>query len=124
MDIELGNKIAVMQRQLKEIQSCLSGLQNIAINRNDAIHKEVVDLRKQQEIIIQKLNKLSGDVKLVNAEGKVKKSYKDYSKEEIYIMHTKQGLSWNKIASLIGCSVSTVRRKYKEYVYDDMEVDF
>lgn len=124
MDIELGNKIAVMQRQLKEIQSCLSGLQNIAINGNDAIHKEVVDLRKQQEIIIQKLNKLSGDVKLVNAEGKVKKSYKDYSKEEIYIMHTKQGLSWNKIASLIGCSVSTVRRKYKEYVYDDMEVDF
>lgn len=124
MDIELGNKIAVMQRQLKEIQSCLSGLQNIAINGNDAIHKEVVDLRKQQEIIIQKLNKLSGDVKLVNAEGKVKKSYKDYSQEEIYIMHTKQGLSWNKIASLIGCSVSTVRRKYKEYVYDDMEVDF
>lgn len=123
MDIELGNKIAVMQRQLKEIQSCLSGLQSIAMNGNDVIHKEVADLRKQQEIILQKLDKLSGDVKLVNAEGKLKQSYKDYSSEEIYAMHTKQGLSWNKIASLIGCSVSTVRRKYKEYLYDDMEVD-
>jgi DNA-binding transcriptional regulator YiaG len=124
MDIELGNKIAVMQRQLKEIQSCLSGLQSIAMNGNDVIHKEVADLRKQQDIILQKLDKLSGDVKLVNAEGKLKQSYKDYSSEEIYVMHTKQGLSWNKIASLIGCSVSTVRRKYKEYLYDDMEVDF
>lgn len=124
MDVELGNKIAVMQRQLKEIQSCLSGLQSITMNGNDAIHNEVAVLRKQQEIIIHKLNKLSGDVKLVNAEGKLKSSYKDYSSEEIYAMHTKQGLSWNKIASLIGCSVSTVRRKYKEYLYNDMEVDF
>lgn len=124
MDVELGNKIAVMQRQLKDIQSCLSGLQSITMNGNDAIHNEVADLRKQQEIIIHKLNKLSGDVKLVNAEGKLKSSYKDYSSEEIYAMHTKQGLSWNKIASLIGCSVSTVRRKYKEYLYNDMEVDF
>ena len=124
MDVELGNKIAVMQRQLKEIQSCLSGLQSIAMNGNDAIHNEVAVLRKQQEIILQRLNKLSGDVKLVNAEGKLKSSYKDYSSEEIYAMHTKQGLSWNKIASLIGCSVSTVRRKYKEYLYNDMEVDF
>ena len=124
MDVELGNKIAVMQRQLKEIQSCLSGLQSIAMNGNDAIHNEVAVLRKQQEIILQRLNKLSGDVKLVNAEGKLKQSYKDYSPEEIYAMHTKQGLSWNKIASLIGCSVSTVRRKYKEYLYNDMEVDF
>ena len=124
MDVELGNKIAVMQRQLKEIQSCLSGLQSIAMNGNDAIHKEVADLRKQQDIIVQKLNKLSGDVKLVNAEGKLKNSYKDYSPEDVYAMHTKQGLSWNMIASLIGCSVSTVRRKYKEYLYNDMEVDF
>ena len=124
MDVELGNKIAVMQRQLKEIQSCLSGLQSIAMNGNDAIHNEVAVLRKQQEIILQRLDKLSRDVKLVNAEGKLKQSYKDYSSEEIYAMHTKQGLSWNKIASLIGCSVSTVRRKYKEYLYNDMEVDF
>lgn len=124
MDIELGNKIAVMQRQLKEIQSYLSGLQSIAMNGNDAIHKEVADLKNQQDIIIQKLDKLSGDVKLVNAEGKLKQSYKDYSPEDIYAMHTKQGLSWNKIASLIGCSVSTVRRKYKEFLYNDMEVDF
>ena len=124
MDVELGNKIAVMQRQLKEIQSCLSGLQSISMNGNDAIHNEVADLRKQQDIIIQKLNKLSGDVKLVNAEGKLKQSYKDYSPEDVYAMHTKQGLSWNKIASLIGCSVSTVRRKYKEFLYNDMEVDF
>ena len=71
MDIELGNKIAVMQMQLKEIQSCLSGLQSIAMNGNDAIHKEVADLKNQQDIIIQKLDKLSGDVKLVNAEGKL-----------------------------------------------------
>ena len=56
MDTELGTKIAVMQRQLKEIQSCLSGLQSIAMNGNDAIHKEVADLRKQQEIILQKLD--------------------------------------------------------------------
>lgn len=124
MDVELGTKIAVMQRQLKEIQSCISGLQSIAMNGNDAIHNEVAVLRKQQEIILQRLDKLSGDVKLVNAEGKLKQSYKDYSSEEIYAMHTKQGLSWNKIASLIGCSVSTVRRKYKEYLYNDMEVDF
>ena len=124
MDKELGDKIAVMQRQLKEIQSCINGLQSIAINGNDTIHKEVADLRKQQEIIIHKLDKLSGDVKLVNAEGKLKQSYKDYSSAEIYAMHTKQGLSWNKIASLIGCSVSTVRRKYKEFLYNDMEVDF
>ena len=75
MDKELGDKIAVMQRQLKEIQSCLSGLQSIAMNGNDAIHKEVADLRKQQDIIIQKLNKLSGDVQLVTAEGKLKQSY-------------------------------------------------
>lgn len=124
MDVELGNKIAVMQRQLKDIQSCLSGLQSITMNGNDAIHNEVAVLRKQQEIILQRLDKLSGDVKLVNAEGKLKQSYKDYSSEEIYAMHTKQGLSWNRIASLIGCSVSTVRRKYKEYLYNDMEVDF
>ena len=124
MDIELGNKIAVMQRQLKEIQSCLSGLSNMTINGNDAIHNEVADLRKQQDIIIQKLDKLSGDVKLVNSEGKLKQSYKDYIPEDIYAMHIKQGLSWNKIASLIGCSVSTVRRKYKEFLYNDMEVDF
>lgn len=124
MDKELGDKIAVMQRQLKEIQSCLSGLQNMTLNGNDAIHKEVADLRKQQEIILQKLDKLSGDVKLVNSEGKLKTSYKDYSPEEIYTMHTKQGLSWNRIASLVGCSVSTVRRKYKEFMYDGLEVDF
>lgn len=124
MDVELGNKIAVMQRQLKEIQSCINGLQSIAMNGNDAIHNEVADLRKQQEIIIHKLDKLSGDVKLVNAEGKLKQSYKDYSSAEIYAMHTKQGLSWNRIASLIGCSVSTVRRKYKEFMYDGLEVNF
>ena len=124
MDKELGDKITLMQMQLKEIQSCISGLQSMTINGNDTIHKEVADLRKQQDIIIQKLNKLSGDVQLVTAEGKLKQSYKDYSPEDVYAMHTKQGLSWNKIASLIGCSVSTVRRKYKEYLYNDMEVDF
>jgi DNA invertase Pin-like site-specific DNA recombinase len=124
MDVELGNKIAVMQRQLKEIQSCINGLQSIAINGNDAMRREITDLRKQQDIILLRLDKLSGDVKLVNAEGKLKTSYKDYSSAEIYAMHTKQGLSWNRIASLIGCSVSTVRRKYKEYLYNDMEVDF
>lgn len=124
MDTDLVTKIAVLQRQLKEIQSYLIGWQNMTVNGNIKIHKGIEELKKQQDIIIHKIDKLSGDVKLVNAEGKLKQSYKDYSNEEIYIMHTKQGLSWNKIASLIGCSVSTVRRKHKEYVYGDMEVDF
>lgn len=124
MDSELGNKITVMQMQLKEIQSCLSGLQSIAVNGNDSLHREIADLKNQQEVILQKLDKLSGDVKLVNSDGKLKTSYKDYSGEDIYNMHQKQGLSWNRIASLIGCSVSTVRRKYKEFVYNGSEVDF
>ena len=68
MDKELGDKIAVMQRQLKEIQSCINGLQSIAMNGNDVIHKEVADLReykRQQESRLQYKDIADFDEKLL-----------------------------------------------------------
>ena len=119
-----SEKITLMQMQLKELKSLETANQSLIINRTGAIENELDDLKKQIEIVQQSLNKLLGDVSMINAEGKLKTSYKDYSGVDIYLMHNNQGLSWNKIASLIGCSKSTVIRKYKEYLYENMEVDF
>lgn len=117
-----NEKITLLSRQLKEVQSTLSGLQQLVANGNIAISNEISDLKSEQLKLQQIINKLSGEVKLVNAEGKLKTSYKDYSNEEIYLMHNNQHKSWADIAGLIGCSKSTVIRKYKEYMYNGMEV--
>lgn len=122
--MENNEMIALMQRQLKEIQTTLSGLQSLIINGDNSLHNEISDLKSQEQVVLQKLDKLAGDVKLVNEEGKLKTSYKDYSDEEIYILHNQRHMSWAKIAELIGCSKSTVIRKYKNYMFNSMEVDF
>lgn len=122
--MENNEMIALMQRQLKEIQTTLSGLQSLIINGDNSLHNEISDLKSQEQVVMQKLDKLAGDVKLVNEEGKLKTSYKDYSDEEIYILHNQKHMSWAKIAELIGCSKSTVIRKYKNYMFNSMEVDF
>ena len=122
--MENNEIIALLQRQLKEIKTTLSGLQSLIINGDNSLHNEISDLKSQEQVVMQKLDKLAGDVKIVNEEGKLKTSYKDYSDEEIYILHNQRHMSWAKIAELIGCSKSTVIRKYKNYMFNSMEVDF
>lgn len=118
--MENSEKIQALVAYMKELNINIKATNELTINGNNAFSKELVELREELNIVEQKLNKLTGSVELVNAEGKLKTSYKDYKSEEIYLMHNKQGLSWNDIARLIGCSKSTVIRKYKEYALGDM----
>lgn len=119
-----GEKITILMRQLKEMQTTINGLQNLVSNGDIAISKEIKELRQEQVLIQQKLDKLIGDVQLVNKDKKLKTSYKDYSAKEVYEL--RQRTSNSKAAQILGCSVSTVRNRCREYQQQllDMEVDF
>jgi response regulator of citrate/malate metabolism len=119
-----SDKITIMMGQLKEMQSTINGLQSLVSNGDIAISKEIAELRQEQKLIQQKLDKLIGNVQLVNEDKKLKTSYKDYSAKEVYEL--RQRTSNNKAAKILGCSVSTVRNRCREYQQQllDMEVDF
>lgn len=119
-----GEKITILMRQLKEMQTTINGLQSLVSNGDLAISKEIKELRQEQVLIQQKLDKLIGDVQLVNKDKKLKTSYKDYSAQEVYEL--RQRTSNNKAAQILGCSVSTVRNRCREYQREllNMEVDF
>ena len=119
-----SEKITILMRQMKEIQSTLTGLQSLISNGDFAISKEIKELRQEQVLIQQKLDKLIGDVNLVNEDKKLKTSYKDFSNKEVYEL--RQRTSNAKAAEILGCSVSTVRNRCRDYQREllDMEVDF
>lgn len=119
-----SDRITVLMMQLKEMQSTINGLQSLVSNGDLAISKEIVELRQEQKLIQQKLDKLIGDVQLVNKDKKLKTSYKDYSAQEVYEL--RQKTSNSKAAKILGCSVSTVRNRCREYQREllEMEVDF
>lgn len=119
-----GEKITILMRQLKEMQTTINGLQGLVSNGDLAISREIKELKQEQMLIQQKLDKLIGDVQLVNKDKKLKTSYKDYSAKEVYEL--RQRTSNSKAAQILGCSVSTVRNRCREYQQQllDMEVDF
>ena len=119
-----SEKITLMMQQLKEMQSTINGLQSLVSNGDLAISKEIKELRQEQKLIQQKLDKLIGNVQLVNKDKKLKTSYKDYSAQEVYELD--QRMKHKKTAQILGCSVSTVRNRCREYQREllEMEVDF
>lgn len=119
-----SEKITIMMQQMKTIESTLSGLQSLVSNGDFAISREIKELREEQSLIQHKLDKLLGDINLVNENKKLKTSYKDFSNKEVYEL--RQRTSNAKAAEILGCSVSTVRNRCREYQREllDMEVDF
>ena len=114
------NEISILSRQLKEIQSTISGLQSLISNGDFAISQEIKELKNEQLEIAHKLDKLIGDKTLVNDEQKLKNSFKDYSDKEIYELRKRTSIS--KAAEILGCSKSTVQRKCRDYLFSDMNI--
>lgn len=120
--MEAKELITVLIRQIKELESTIKSLQLLVTNGNLALSKEIAELKQEQILIQQRLDKLIGDVNLVNENKKLKTSYKDYSDKEIYELRMRTSL--RKCAEILGCSVSTVQnavRRYRETLFLDME---
>lgn len=133
MDNNIENKITLLSEQFKELTRYLKGQQNLTINGLDSVHNENKEIKEQLAIVEQKLNKLIGDVSIVNEQGKLKKDFRDYTDDEILEIRNK--LSINKAANFLHCSKSTILRACKralakknntdtELTFDDDFVEF
>lgn len=114
------SEITILSRQLKEIQSTISGLQSLISNGDFSISQEIKELRNEQLEIAHKLDKLIGDKTLVNEDKKLKTSFKDYSDKEVFELRKRTSIS--KAAEILGCSKSTVQRKCRDYLFSDMNI--
>lgn len=127
---DIEKKIALLSEQLVELKRAVSGEQSLIINGFDSVHNENKEIKEQLALVEQKLNKLIGDVSLVNEQGKLKKDYKDYTDDEILEIRNK--LSLNKAANFLHCSKTTIQRicnrarakQNKIQFDDDAFVDF
>lgn len=126
---DIEKKIALLSEQLVELKGAVNGEQSLIINGLNSVHNENKEIKEQLDLVEQKLNKLIGDVSLVNEQGKLKKSYKDYTDEEILEIRNK--LSVRKAASFLHCSKTTIQRicnrartNNKKIQFDDDIIDF
>lgn len=111
MDTNVDRKIAVLQEQFIELTRYIKGQQSLTINGFDGVHNDIKEIKEQLNIVEQKLNKLIGDVSVVNEQGKLKKDFRDYTDDEILAIRNK--LSINKAANFLHCSKSTILRACK-----------
>jgi hypothetical protein len=127
---DIEKKITLLSEQLVELKRAVSGEQSLIINGLDSVHNENKEIKEQLALVEQKLNKLIGDVSLVNEQGKLKRDYKDYTDDEILEIRNK--LSLNKAANFLHCSKTTIQRtcnrarakQNKIQFDDDAFVDF
>ena len=105
---DIEKKITLLSEQLVELKRAVSGEQSLIINGLDSVHNENKEIKEQLVLVEQKLNKLIGDVSLVNEQGKLKRDYKDYTDDEILEIRNK--LSLNKAANFLHCSKTTLWR--------------
>ena len=115
-----NNKIDLLSRQLKEIQSTINGLQSLISNGDFAIHKELQDLRNEQNKISQKLDKLLKENEPV-IDLRKGKGIKQYTDKEVYEIRKREG-SISKAAKYIGCSTSAIQKRCRSYLFSDMNI--
>lgn len=108
MDISVEKKITLLSEQFVELNRHIKGQQSLTINGFNSAHNEIKEIKEQLNIVEQKLNKLIGDVSVVNEQGKLKKDFRDYTDDEILAIRNK--LSINKAANFLHCSKSTILR--------------
>ena len=89
--------------------------EEILLRKIDALERKIDNL----EYAINKLCKRNDDL-LKSMQVNEVVSSKDYKTADVAYMHDVEKLSWNKLAATLNCSVSTVRRKYKEQKYESM----
>lgn len=121
---DIEKKITLLSEQLVELKRAVSGEQSLIINGFDSVHNENKDIKEQLDLVEQKLNKLLGDISVVNEQGKLKKDYKDYTDDEILSIRDK--LSLSKAANFLHCSKTTLwricnraRAKQNKIQFDD-----
>lgn len=105
---DVERMITVLSQQLVDLRKNVKGNQTMLVNGFDSVHNENDEIKEQIKLVEQKLNKLIGDVSVVNEQGKLKKDYKDYTDEEVLAIRNR--LSINKAANYLHCSRSTLMR--------------
>jgi DNA-binding transcriptional regulator YiaG len=116
---ELREFISQLNSSYKDLASICKATQNSVLNSSYEQNKKQDEMLNRIKNIEQQLNKLEGDVRLVNKDGVIKKSYKDYTPEEVYNIRYKTSLA--KAARILNCSKSTVQNICKQYVKEREE---
>lgn len=117
------DKITLLSQQLKELTTTIKQLGAANFNAHYDMDKEIKDIKEQQQIVQQKLDKLLEN-KEQSEQNKFKGNefahYKKCSNEQIYKEKYIDGLSWTTLVKRHSGSKSTMQRMCKKYISEQM----
>ena len=113
--VEKLNELLVENyKATRQLHQAIISMQGRLSDENNKIVEKIDSLEQQ-------INKLNNNKELVNTDGKLRKSFRDYTDEEIY--NLRYSTSLRKCASQLGCSTSTIQRICRRYKLNDEIID-